>query len=354
MKHHDDFGPWFGRDREEVKRAYIRHVRAGRPPEEFPGVLPAVKPRTDVTFQVIYDDVSVDVEKRDGLRLPCNLCGTKNKFHGKGLLIHDELGWAHLGGADCGKKHFGDARFVSALSEFQRRKDEQLAKEFLFEAIDGVSEWLAFGRALEPIVQQADEAIATLARQQTLFRVLKNAAEKQDGQLLVHQTEMRMQQDGRTIPVEVPRTVARIAGGRALRSAKPVNGKRLSEALALLDVIGDDHDEFFETMSRSEDEGTIVKLANKYREKISAIREAHTWMLDAQTFFSNGNMGELKKFGTHPECNTPFGVEIGESTCRLLPPIQKAEAKRIRVDLITGPLPTMPTSLTGPSSKNGR
>lgn len=344
-----EFGPWRKQSPEAVRSAYKEHVKANGRPETFPGIRPAVRPPPEVKFEVIYDDVALP--RNEDTRIPCNLCGTKNKFCGKGLLFRDEFGWPYLGGAVCGRRHFGVHAFDAAVSLYNRRKKEELANDFLFDAMYEAGKWTAAARNLMPAAEQADAAIAILSKQQTIFRRLKQIIEKDNGQLLVYQTKIVKQANGKSIATEIPVKLGELSGGRALSSAKPRLLEKLDVALKLLEPIGEDTEQFFDTMAKEEESGQIVRLANLHRREVTSIRNVHAKLMAFQEFFSTSNFEQLRSFGSHELAPIRFGIEVTKNTRRFLPSIQRAISQRIRVDLLMKDLPKLPESLDGEYAK---
>ncbi|HPE31330.1 MAG TPA: hypothetical protein PLV61_09055 [Parvularculaceae bacterium] len=341
-----EFGPWYGKSSQAIREAYKEHTKANKRPEAFLGVRPAVKPPSNVSFEIIYDDVALGVGQQEP-RIPCNLCGTQNKFCGHGLLIKDEFGCVYLGGADCGRRHFGANAFNAAVALYDKKKRETLASNFLLDAANEAGAWTSVARALVPFAEQADIAIGVLSKQQTIFRRLKQIFEKEGGQLIVYRTEARRQANGKTITTETPINIGILSGTEALSSAKPRLAEKLDIALKLLEPIGEDGDEFLRTMAEEERAGKIVRMANIYRREVASVRRVHAKLQQIQSFFSESNFEQIRRFGTHDLAPTRFGVEITKNTRRLVPAVQRANSTRIRVDRIMSGLPKLPESLGG-------
>ncbi|MEZ5929169.1 MAG: hypothetical protein R3C55_11925 [Parvularculaceae bacterium] len=149
-----------------IREAYKEHTKANKRPEAFLGVRPAVKPPSNVSFEIIYDDVALGVGQQEPRIHTIYAELKKRRFCGHGLLIKDEFGCVYLGGADCGRRHFGANAFNAAVTLPTRKETRQ----FLLDAANEAGAWTSVARALVPFAEQADIAIGVLSKQQTIFR----------------------------------------------------------------------------------------------------------------------------------------------------------------------------------------
>lgn len=301
-----------------------------------------IVPSKDREIQIIRKNINVDLEKRDGIYAPCNLCRTASKWLHGGYLILDDLGHLYLIGPDCGHGHFPD--FIVVDRKFDKDLAYKRAYDFLLSEIGNVSERLERTRQLIPFAETLESALSNLKKSSSVHRVLRKIINKEDGNLLVYSRQQSIAANGDGVAGEYFEVIGKLSGGIALNAfGKNSPVSQLYGAIEIYKKYGENENTAFEFLVKSEenDRDSMAELAAEYRGANAKVAEAHKTLLAAQQFFSYRNFEVIAQWIEHPECPEDFKIEIGRSH-RLVWASNARKHFRIEVEELLKPLPPPP------------
>ena len=189
--------------------------------------------------------VTVDVSKRDGLRLACNLCGPCEKFIHEGILIVDELGWLYFIGPICGKK-FYQGEFLKKVDDFNRTENEEIAREYLLSHVGEFRELYKQCVLLMNPVVSAQVLHGNLRRLHAPFSAFKAAIERNDGWLRVENEVVVLMPNGDRRKDHRFHKTARIKGAAAVLTTFKLSQQLSLAQLALLPFSGTEDEALYQ------------------------------------------------------------------------------------------------------------
>lgn len=304
-------GRWLGSSPKLIREAFNSFARISPFFELFDGVALGHKPRRDRKFEIVRSRITVDVEKRDGARLACNLCGPADKFIKSGILIVDELGWLYFVGPVCAKQFF-DGEFAHKLAKFERTEDEDAARDFL------ISNLAKFGVLFEQCENMiapatAAQALHSKLRKLPLFRELHRAINRQDGWLRIDREYLVPLQSGRVRKESRSENFALVKGA-AVASPSFELTQKLAFAKSVLSQFSGSESDSLEALCAIERNGRLLELSEKIRKVEAILQDVELALNEYSEFFSAENFREIRRWSLDDNCPIHFSITIQEGS----------------------------------------
>jgi len=267
------------------------------------------KPDKHAQFRILLR-FSIPEKFRKGVgRAPCPICSPNSPKYFDGMLVwFKEEKVLRAIGDDCGRSHFGRGIFDEAYKEFEKRRSDEAASNFLINNLPYVSDAM---QKIEGLKGQAGSI--DLVRQQTKRALVNNiskAIERAGNESRLKFYEQRrvpvFDRDGSQKVDKDGELITRPENFEV--SSLPFNGIRLNKNPNVLSLLNNAYTMLEKLKSANEteayllwsnlvDEDRLEEAASNLRSAIRSYEEASQLFLETQLFLKEENIKNLQKWG---------------------------------------------------------